>query len=416
MGIQVLDSRGRPTVCARMTLSDGSVHKATVPSGASTGRHEAQELRDAGSPFSEKYFGGSSVYLAVANINNIIAPKLIGCQPDLLTVDTTLAKMDESTRHEILGANATLAISLVCAIAQAHAQQVTLARLFQPTGALTIPMPMVNILSGGAHAKGALDIQDVLVIAHGAQTIAEALSWISAIRERASQAGAARGFITNLVADEGGLGIPFSSTDEACAFVTDCITDVGLSLTSEVGLALDVAATQFFDQGNYISRSTGKVFSGDQWRDQIHSLLNNHPILSIEDPFAEDDWNQWAQFSQGLHRPVQVLGDDLFTTQATRLAKGVHEKSANSILIKPNQNGLVSKTHEVLLQAKAAGFTTVVSARSGESEDSWLSDLAVGWNAGQIKVGSTHGSERTAKWNRLLEIEATEESVFSKPF
>lgn len=415
-GIQVLDSRGRPTVCARMVLSDGSVHKATVPSGASTGRHEAKELRDEGTKFSEKFFSGSSVHQAVWNINNVIAPVLIGSVPEIESVDAHLIAIDGSPRHEAIGANASLAVSLAGAIAQAHSNKVSLARLLHPTGPLAMPMPMVNILSGGAHAQGALDIQDVLVIAHGAKNIAEALRWISSIRECATREGAARGFITNLVADEGGLGIAFASTDAACAFVVDCINLVGLSPESQVSLALDVAATQFFEQGNYVSRSSGKVHSAQQWSDQLLSLINSQPIISIEDPFAEDDWQHWSAFTAQVNESIQIIGDDLFTTQLNRLTKGIEEKSANSILIKPNQNGLVSKSFEVLAQAKAAGFSTVVSARSGESEDSWLADLALGWGAGQIKVGSTHGSERTAKWNRLLEIEATEETVFSKPF
>ena len=416
MGIQMLDSRGRPTVCARMTLSDGSVHKATVPSGASTGRHEAHELRDAQGAYSEKFFQGSSVYQAINNINTQIAPLLIARQPRFQEADDAMTELDATTRHENLGANATLAVSIVTAIAQAHAGQQSLARLFQPTGSLTMPMPMVNILSGGAHARGALDIQDVLIIANGAESVTQALSWVVAIRESAAKLGASRGFVTNLVADEGGLGIAFSSSDEACAFVVECIEDVGLTPGRDVSLALDIAATQFFDQGNYISRSTGKVYSSRQWHDQLIQSLSNQPIISIEDPFAEDDWQSWSYFLANLPRPIQVVGDDLFTTNSGRLNKGITEKSANSILIKPNQNGLLSNTLEVLKEAKESHFTTVVSARSGESEDSWLSDLALGWGAGQIKVGSTHGSERTAKWNRLLEIDATEETNFSKPF
>lgn len=415
-GLQVLDSRGRPTVCARMTLSDGSVHKVSVPSGASTGVHEAFELRDNGSTRAEKYFGGKSVYAAVANINNVIAPRLVGTVADSQQTDDLLVEIDPTERHEVLGANATLAVSLVTVKAAAHTQGVSIARFYQPAGALRIPMPMVNILSGGAHANGAIDIQDVLVIPKGATTFEQALSWIVAIRDTAARIGAARGYVTNLVADEGGLGIPFGGSSEACAFVEQCIEAVGLTPDGDVSLALDIAASQFYDQGNYISRSSHMVFTPEQWHEQLITLLSSHPIASIEDPFDEDDWSSWEKFMTELPKPIQVVGDDLFTTNLARLSQGIDSQSANSILIKPNQNGLVTRTYAVLRHAQENGFSTIVSARSGETEDSWLADLATGLGAGQIKVGSTHGSERTAKWNRLLELEATEETVFSSPF
>lgn len=415
-GVQVLDSRGRPTVCARLTLGDGSVHKASVPSGASTGQHEAAELRDNDTTYAETFFAGKSVYQAVANINDIICPRLIGTVPNTQETDDLLMEIDPTDRHEILGANATLAVSLATAKAAAHIQESSLARFYQPSGALMIPMPMVNILSGGAHANGALDIQDVLVIPHGATTFGQALSWIVAIRDTAARIGASQGYITNLIADEGGLGIPFESSSAACAFVTKCIEAVGLTPGQDVSIALDIAATQFYDRGNYVSRSSGKTFTAQQWNHQLLTLLSEHPIISIEDPFAEDDWESWETFMTQLPKPIQVVGDDLFTTNLTRLSRGIESKSANSILIKPNQNGLVTQTHAVLNDAQEHGFTTIVSARSGETEDSWLADLATGWSAGQIKVGSTHGSERTAKWNRLLELEATEETIFNRPF
>jgi len=415
-GLQVLDSRGRPTVSARMTLGDGSVHKVSVPSGASTGKHEAAELRDNGTAHAEKFFGGKSVYQAVANINDIIGPRLIGVVPDPQRIDDLLIKIDATENHAILGANATLAVSLVAVKAAAHIQELSLARFFQPTGDLSIPMPMVNILSGGAHANGALDIQDVLVIPHGATTFGQALSWVVAIRETAAQMGASQGFVTNLVADEGGLGIPFDSSTAACAFVTQCIEAAGLTPGQDVSIALDIAASQFYDHGDYVSRSSGKTFTAHQWREELLTLISSHPIISIEDPFGEDDWKSWEVFMTQLPKQIQVVGDDLFTTNKVRLSQGVELKSANSILIKPNQNGLVTQTLDVLHYAQKHGFSTIVSARSGETEDSWLADLATGWSAGQIKVGSTHGSERTAKWNRLLELEATEETVFSQPF
>jgi len=413
LAYQVLDSRGRPTVAVTLTLSDGSMHTARVPSGASTGAHEAHELRDAGSAKAENFYGGKSVFTAVANVNEIIAPKLIGHSLNPAAIDGLLVEVDPTPGHQRIGANATLATSLAVAKASAHASGKSLARFYQPTGPLLIPMPMVNILSGGAHANRSLDIQDLLVIPHAAQNFTEALSWIVAIRERAASDGKAHG-VTHLVADEGGLGLSFASTDDACEFVLAQIELLGLS--GKVSLALDIASTQFFADNKYSLTTLGKTFSSDEFVNEMLNLVNTYPISSIEDPFAEDDWEAWSAFTAQAPDKLQVLGDDLFTTNLHRLERGIAEKSATAVLIKANQNGLVTSTHRVLDHAHANNFATVVSARSGETEDSWLADLAIGWRAGQIKVGSTHGSERTAKWNRLLEIEALEETEFSKPF
>ena len=413
LAYQVLDSRGRPTVAVTLTLSDGSIHTARVPSGASTGAHEAHELRDSGSGKAETFYSGKSVFSAVSNINEIIAPKLIGHSLNPAAIDGILVEVDPTPGHQKIGANATLATSLAVAKASAHAAGKSRARFYQPTGPLLIPMPMVNILSGGAHANRSLDIQDVLVIPHGASNFAEALSWVVAIRERAARDGSAHG-ITHLVADEGGLGLSFASTDDACEFVLAQIELLGLS--GKVSLALDIASTQFYVDGKYSLTTSGASYSSDEFVDEMLKLVNTYPISSIEDPFAEDDWAAWSRFAAQAPVNLQILGDDLFTTNLHRLERGIAEKSANAILIKANQNGLVTSTHRVLDHAHANNFATVVSARSGETEDSWLADLAIGWRAGQIKVGSTHGSERTSKWNRLLELEASEETEFSKPF
>jgi len=415
-GYQVLDSRGRPTVAASITLDDASVHTARVPSGASTGAHEATELRDTGTAHAEKFYGGKSVFTAVANVNTKIAPALIGNEINLESVDQKMKELDSTPSHKALGANATLAVSLAAAKAEAHCKKQSLARLFTPSDKLLLPMPMVNILSGGAHANRTLDIQDVLVLPHGAKSFSEALSWIVAIRELAAVRGREKGLVTHLVADEGGLGIPFNSIEEACSFVISCIEEIGLKQGVDVSLALDIASTQFFDNGRYELRNSQQSFAPAEFVDFIVNLVKNQPIISIEDPFAEDDWQSWSAFAAIAPQKLQLLGDDLFTTSATRLERGISEKSANAILIKPNQNGLVSDTLRVLESAHTAGFKTVVSARSGETEDSWLADLATGWKAQQIKVGSTHGSERNAKWNRLLELEATEETEFAQPF
>ncbi len=413
LAYQVLDSRGRPTVAVTLTLSDGSTHAARVPSGASTGAHEAHELRDVGGAKAETFYGGKSVFSAVASINEIIAPKLIGHSLNPVAIDGLLVEVDPTPGHQKIGANATLATSLAVAKASAHASGKSLARFYQPTGPLLIPMPMVNILSGGAHANRSLDIQDVLVIPHAAQNFAEALSWVVAIRERAASDGKSHG-VTHLVADEGGLGLSFAATDEACEFVLAQIELLGLS--GKVSLALDIASTQFFADNKYSLTTLGKTFSSEEFVDEMLNLVNTYPISSIEDPFAEDDWAAWSAFTAQAPNKLQILGDDLFTTNLHRLERGIAEKSATALLVKANQNGLVTSTHRVLDHAHANNFATVVSARSGETEDSWLADLAIGWRAGQIKVGSTHGSERTAKWNRLLEVEALDETEFSKPF
>jgi enolase len=413
---QVLDSRGRPTVAAAITLADSSVHTARVPSGASTGAHEALELRDTGTALAEKFYGGKSVFTAVENINTKIAPALVGREVSLHTVDNQIREIDSSVSRKGLGANATLAVSLAGAKAEAHSKNQSLARLFTPTGKLLLPMPMVNILSGGAHANRTLDIQDVLVLPHGATSFSEALSWIVAIRELAAVRGREKGLVTHLVADEGGLGIPFDSIEDACSFVVSCIEEIGLKPGVDVSLALDIASTQFFENSQYQLHNAKQSYTSAEFVDFITNLVKNQPIISIEDPFAEDDWDSWKNFASIAPPHLQILGDDLFTTSQSRLERGIAEKSANAILIKPNQNGLVSNTLRVLESAHKAGFKTVVSARSGETEDSWLADLATGWKAQQIKVGSTHGSERTAKWNRLLELEATEETSFAQPF
>jgi enolase len=416
LAYQVLDSRGRPTVAASITLEDGTTHTARVPSGASTGKHEALELRDGDQLSQKSFYGSLAVSQAVENVNTRIAPLIVGRQVDLNFIDAAIREIDTTSNFSSLGANATLAVSLASAKASAHAQNLSLARYFQPQGNLLIPMPMVNILSGGAHANRSLDFQDVLIVPTGAASFTEALSWIVAIRETAAQLGSQAGMTTHLVADEGGLGIAFESIELAMDFVVEAIEKVGLEIGSQLSLALDVASTQFFSNGTYNLASSQKSYSSADFVSYIHTLVSTYPIISIEDPFAEDDWESWNSFMQIAPKNVQVLGDDLLTTNSERLNKAIKQSSANSILIKPNQNGLVTDTHTVLKAAHSAGFATVVSARSGETEDSWLADLATGWRAGQIKVGSTHGSERNAKWNRLLELEQIEKVEFSRPF
>ena len=402
-GFAALDSRGRPTVAVQIVLEDGRTFTARTPSGASTGKHEALELRDS---------DGRGVNTAVKNVNEKIAPIFIGLEADPYTLDVILTEMDPFEDHRNLGANATLATSL--AVAKAAGGE-NLARFFDKSESLLIPMPMVNILSGGAHAAKTMDIQDVLVIPKGAQSFKEAILWITAIRECAAKNGKTLG-PSHLIADEGGLGLPFPSINSACDFISKCAQEVGLTMGSQVAIALDIASTQLFDGAKYQLHAESKSFTPEQFVKYISNLVTSQPIISIEDPFAEDDWGSWQSFMEVAPKGLQVVGDDLFTTNAARLARGVAERSANAILIKPNQNGLVTFTESVLKMAQSEGLSTIVSARSGETEDSWLADIATGWRAGQIKVGSTHGSDRTAKWNRLLELEATQKTSFAKPF
>jgi enolase len=416
LGYQILDSRGRPTVAVTLSLSDGSVFTARIPSGVSTGLHEANELRDYGSKFAEEMYKGNSVHQACANINEILAPILVGRDPDLTDADRILRGLDETEGFQAFGANAALAVSIAVAQAQARACGNSLARLFQPAEALQLPMPMVNILSGGAHAQNTLDIQDVLIIPHGASSFGEAMGWVSAIREMAALAGAQQGAPTYLTADEGGLAIELGRIESACEFVSTCISAVGLQVGRHVSLAIDFAATQFYKESKYHLIKSNSEYTSAEFVPYIQRLVTNQPIISIEDPFAEDDWVAWSEFMKGVPSNLQVIGDDLYTTNLARLDRGIKEQTSNAILIKPNQNGLLSSTRKVLERAQINNFRTIVSGRSGETEDSWLVDLAVGWRAGQIKVGSTHGSERTAKWNRLLELEATETCEFSQPF
>jgi enolase len=402
-GFAALDSRGKPTVAVQLVLEDGRTFTARTPSGASTGRYEAHELRDN---------DGRGVETAVNNVNTKIAPAIVGRDVDPYSIDVILAELDPTESHRELGANATLATSL--AVTKAAGGE-NLARYFDKNVSLLIPMPMVNILSGGAHAAKTMDIQDVLVIPNGASSFKEAMDWITVIRERAAKNGAKDG-PTFLIADEGGLAIKLPSVTAACEFIIKSIEDVGLVAGKQVSIGIDFASTQYYDGENYYIKQKRKSFKAKDYVKVVSELVRNQPIISIEDPFAEDDWNSWNRFMEDCPAGLQVIGDDLFTTNAARLARGIAEKSANAILIKPNQNGLVTFTESVLKMAQSENFRTIVSARSGETEDSWLADLATGWRAGQIKVGSTHGGERTAKWNRLLELEATERTTFAQPF
>lgn len=409
---EVLDSRGRPTVAARVGLAGGGSGVARAPSGASTGSHEAVELRDGGDRYQ-----GWGVLTAVAGVNELLGPALLGHEArDIDAIDSAMAEVQRSAPERV-GANSTLAVSIATLLAVSDEDGNSLARALAGAGPLELPMPMINIVSGGAHAGSVIDLQDFLVVPHGAATFAEALRWAQAVREHATQIARQYGHRDAvLVADEGGLGITLESNHAALELVVQAIEAAGLTPGRQASLAIDAAATEFYGDNNYRLAAEDRTLTAAQLIGEYQRWLAAYPILSIEDGLAEDDWDGWAELTERLGDRTDLIGDDLFVTQADRLTRGIQSGCATAILIKVNQNGLVSRTRDVVAAAKKAGLRTIVSARSGETEDSWVADLAVGWRAGQIKIGSTHRSERTAKWNRLLEFEALEDTTLADPW
>lgn len=401
---EALDSRGRPTVGTQVLLDGGASGRATVPSGASTGRHEARELRDGGARHS-----GYGVRTAVANVTGELADAVRGLDAtDQFGVDRALRDADGTDDLGRLGANAVLAVSVGAAVASAAAQGVALHNAVAEPGARPLlPLPMVNIISGGAHAGRSIDVQDFLAVPLGAGSFAEAIECCARVRAGAAAVLTDRGHAVALVADEGGLGPVLPDNRSALDVLVAGIERAGLQPGTEVGIAVDVAATQFATgEGEYtLAAEGGRVLDAAGLVDELASWCERYPIVSIEDALAEDDWAGWARATQVLGGR-QLLGDDLFVTNPRRLQRGIEEGVANAVLVKPNQIGTLSDARAVVRRAHDAGYTTVLSARSGETEDDWLADLAVGWRTGQIKVGSTTRSERTAKWNRLLQIEA----------
>ena len=398
LAFEALDSRGTPTVACVIWLAGGATACATVPAGASTGRHEAHERRDGGGRYA-----GRGVRDAVAAVNGEIAALLRGRDAaDQAVIDAAMRDLDGTPALSRLGANAVLSASLACALAAAEAARAPLWRLLAPGGRPLLPMPMVNVLSGGAHAAHAVDVQDVLVIPLAARTFAEAMEHAGLVRHGAAAELHARGYETALVADEGGLAAPLASNEEALEIASRGIERAGI----DAALALDVAATQLVDGDGYRLAREERSLDGAALAREIAGWAERYRLVSIEDPLGEDDWDAWRLVTDLLGADVQLLGDDLFATSPDRLAHGITAGVANAVLVKPNQAGTLSGARETLELAQREGYATVVSARSGDSEDAWLADLAVGWRSGQIKVGSTQRSERTAKWNRLLRIEA----------
>jgi enolase len=401
---EILDSRGRPTVEVAVRLSDGTLGVASVPSGASKGRHEAFELRDG----DRARYRGQGVRTAVANVNEIIAPRLTSADPyDQGAVDALLIDVDGTPNKSRLGANATLAVSIAVARAAATSRGIPLWRHLGGDGARVLPVPMVNMISGGLHARGQLDFQDFLIIPLSATGWSEALAVCVDVHAELGAVLAERGHST-LRADEGGYGPLLSSNELALDLLHDAVVRTGREPGRDVAFAIDVAATHFYDGSTrrYHLAADGQELDSDALIDVLEGWVGRHPILSIEDGLAEDDWDGWRTLTDRLGDRIQLVGDDLFTTNLARLEYGIEHHVANAVLVKMNQIGTLTETQAVAARAQEAGFRVVVSARSGETEDAALADLAVALNAGQIKVGSVTQSERLAKYNRLLHIEA----------
>ncbi len=398
---EVLDSRGQPTVEVEVTLRNGVVGRATVPSGASTGTHEAVELRDGG-----KRFLGKGVARAVANVNAKLAPRLRGKDAgEQETLDRLMIEIDGTANMGKLGANAVLGVSLAIAHAQAEARGLSLYRYLGGAAARTLPVPMLNLLNGGVHADNNVDVQEFLIVPYGMKSFAEALRAAAEIFQTLKKVLQDHSYST-AVGDEGGFAPRVKSNAEAVELLLEAITKAGYKAGSQVVLALDVASNEFYEGGKYIfKKSDGRSRDRDEMIRWFEDWVRQYPIISIEDGFAEDDWQGWRMMTEALGEKIQLVGDDLFVTNKARLQQGIDRGVANSILVKVNQIGSLSQTLDTMDLAKKAGYTTVISHRSGETEDVTIADLAVSTNAGQIKTGAPCRGERTAKYNQLLRIE-----------
>jgi enolase len=405
---QVLDSRGNPTVEVDVHLRSAR-GRAIVPSGASTGRHEAVELRD-GDP---THFGGKGVRRAVANVNDVIAPRLLGMPAaDQAAVDRLLIELDGTPNRSRLGANAILGVSLACAHAAAADAGKPLWRYLDTGGVARMPLPMVNLVSGGLHAGRNLDFQDFLLLPIGAGSYSQALEMTVNVYRSLSTTLIRHGFEGVLVGDEGGFGPRLRDNEQAVVLCLEAIERAGYSPGRDAALALDVASTHFYRDGRY--HLGGASLDADGMAALLESWVDRYPILSIEDGMAEDDWDGWRRLTERLGGRVQLIGDDLFVTNPERLSRGMGESVANCVLVKVNQVGTLTETLAVVSAARRAGYRAVISARSGETEDSTIADLAVATGVGQIKIGSVARSERLAKYNQLLRIE--EELGSDAPF
>jgi len=398
---EILDSRGNPTVEVEILLMGGERGVAAVPSGASTGAHEAVELRDG----DKKRYGGKGVLTAVQNVNEAIREAIVGLDAaDQVTLDDVMIALDGTPNKGSLGANAILGVSLAAARAAANAQQLPLYRYLGGVSARTLPVPMMNILNGGKHAENSTDMQEYMILPVGAPTFREALRWGAEVYQGLKKVLHDRKLSTN-VGDEGGFAPSLKSNRDALEVIIAAIETAGYKPGKDIFLGMDPASSEFYHDGKYVLEREGRTLTSGEMIDLYESWLNEYPIVTIEDGLAEDDWVGWGQFRARLGNRLQLVGDDLFVTNTTRLKRGIQESAANSILIKLNQIGTLTETLEAIEMAKRAAFTAVVSHRSGETEDTTIADLVVATNAGQIKTGAPARSERVAKYNRLLVIE-----------
>jgi enolase len=397
---QILDSRGNPTVEVELELESGVVGRAAVPSGASTGEYEAVELRDEGGEYL-----GKGVRTAVDNVNDLIAEEIVGFDAtDQRLIDKMLIDLDGTPNKAKLGANAILGVSLATAYAAAAALELPLYQYIGGCNAFTLPVPMMNIMNGGKHADNNVDLQEFMIMPVGAETFAEALRICAEVYHGLKAVLKTKGLST-AVGDEGGFAPNLSSNEEAIRVIMEAIDAAGYEPGADVRIALDPAASSFFVDGKYVLESEGRSLSSAEMVDYYAKLVDSYPIISIEDGLAEDDWDGFKLMTERLGDRIQVMGDDLFVTNTERIARGIAEKSANSVLIKLNQIGTLSETLDAIEMAKRAGWTAVCSHRSGETEDTTLADLAVATNAGQIKSGAPARTDRVCKYNQLLRIE-----------
>ncbi|MFC2768465.1 MAG: phosphopyruvate hydratase [Mitsuokella sp.] len=405
IGREIIDSRGNPTVEAEVTLADGSVGRAAVPSGASTGEFEALELRDG----DQSKYGGKGVSKAVGNINEVIAPALVGEDAsDSYAVDAVMLELDGTDDKSKLGANAILAVSLAAAKAAAISEDIPLYRFFGGVSGNHLPVPMMNILNGGAHATNSVDTQEFMVMPVGAPTFREGLRWATEVFH-ALQSLLKKEGNTTAVGDEGGFAPDLKSDEDTIEHILTAIRNAGYEPGRDFVLAMDAAASEWKDKekgkGHYKQPKSGRTFTSDELIAHWESLIGKYPIYSIEDGLDEEDWEGWQRMTKKLGGKVQLVGDDLFVTNTKRLKKGIDLGCANSILIKLNQIGSLTETLEAIKMAHEAGYTAIVSHRSGETEDTTIADLAVALDTNQIKTGAPSRSERVAKYNQLLRIE-----------
>ena len=401
---QIIDSRGNPTVEAEITLADGTVARGTSPSGASTGEFEALELRDG----DKTRYGGKGVQKAVNNVNSIIAPALVGVDvTDVYAVDKIMLELDGTKDKSKLGANAILAVSIAAARAAAASLDIPLYKFLGGIQGTTLPVPMMNILNGGAHATNTVDTQEFMIMPVGAPSFSEALRWCTEVFHSLAKILKSRGLATS-VGDEGGFAPDLSSDEETIETILEAVKDAGYEPGKDFMIAMDAASSEWKSEkgkGFYHQPKSGRDFTTDELIDHWESLVDKYPIISIEDALDEEDWEGWQRLTERLGKKVQLVGDDLFVTNTERLSKGIKNGCANSILIKLNQIGTVSETLEAIKMAHKAGYTAISSHRSGETADTTIADLAVALNTCQIKTGAPSRSERVAKYNQLLRIE-----------